>query len=419
MAGDPRAPGASPTFRTRTPAMPFRTLDNLDVAGKRVLLRADLNVPVGAGKITDLTRIQRLSPTIRELAGRGAKVIVCSHFDRPKGKRVPELSLAPMAAALAEVLGQRVRFVEDCIGVAAQQSVERMAPGDVLVLENTRYHAAEEKNDPAFAAELAKLADIYVNDAFSAAHRAHASTEGVAHLLPAYAGRLMQAELDALDAALGNPVRPVAAVVGGAKVSTKLELLGNLLSRVDVLAIGGAMANTFLAARGVAVGKSLQEAEMHDTARSILAQAKARGCEIVLPVDAVVAAELKPNAAARTVEIENVPADAMILDVGPETVADLTGRLGKLKTLVWNGPLGAFETPPFDTATTAFARAVAAATQAGALRSVAGGGDTVSALRHAGVLEQMSYVSTAGGAFLEWLEGKTLPGVAALAAPQA
>ena len=394
--------------------MSFRTLDNLDVAGKRVLLRADLNVPVRDGKITDLTRIERLSPTIRELAANGAKVIVCSHFDRPKGKRVPEMSLGPMAAALGEVLGQRVRFAEDCIGVAAQQAVERMARGDVLVLENTRYHAEEEKNDPTFAAELAKLADIYVNDAFSAAHRAHASTEGVAHLLPAYAGRLMQAELEALDAALGNPVRPVAAIVGGAKVSTKLELLGNLLSKVDVLVIGGAMANTFLAAQGVAVGKSLQEAELHDTARSILAQAKGGRCEIVLPVDAVVATEFKPNVPTPTVGINDVPADAMILDVGPATVADLAGRLATLKTLVWNGPLGAFETPPFDAATTAIARAVAATTQSGALRSVAGGGDTVSALRHAGVLDKMSYVSSAGGAFLEWLEGKTLPGVAAL-----
>jgi phosphoglycerate kinase len=394
--------------------MPFRTLDNVDVAGKRVLLRADLNVPVRDGKISDLTRLERLSPTIRELAGKGAKVILCSHFDRPKGKRVPEMSLGPVAAALGEVLGQRVRFVEDCVGVAAQQAVERMARGDVLVLENTRFHAAEEKNDPAFAAQLATLADIYVNDAFSAAHRAHASTEGVAHLLPAYAGRLMQAELDALESALHTPVRPVAAIVGGAKVSTKLELLGNLLAKVDVLVIGGAMANTFLAAQGVAVGKSLQEAELHHTARSILAQAKTGGCEIVLPVDAVVATEFKPNVPTRTVGINDVPVDAMILDVGPATVADLIGRVGKLKTLVWNGPLGAFETPPFDAATTAVARAVAAATQAGTLRSVAGGGDTVSALRHAGVLDNMSYVSTAGGAFLEWLEGKTLPGVAAL-----
>ena len=395
--------------------MSFRTIDNIDVAGKRVLLRADLNVPVRDGKITDLTRIERLSPTIRELAGKGAKVIVCSHFDRPRGKRVPEMSLGPVARALGEVLGQQVRFAEDCIGIAAEQAVERMARGDVLVLENTRYHAAEEKNDPAFAAALAKLGDLYVNDAFSAAHRAHASTEGVAHLLPAYAGRLMQAELEALDAALGNPIRPVAAVVGGAKISTKLELLGNLLSKVDLLVIGGAMANTFLAAQGVNVGKSLQESELHDTARRILEPAKMGGCQVVLPLDAVVATELKPNVATRTVGINDVPVDAMILDVGPATVAALTARLGTLKTLVWNGPLGAFETPPFDAGTTAFARAVAAATQAGKLRSVAGGGDTVSALRHAGALEQISYVSTAGGAFLEWLEGKTLPGVAALA----
>jgi phosphoglycerate kinase len=394
--------------------MPFRTLDNLDVAGKRVLLRADLNVPVRDGKISDLTRIERLSPTIRELADKGAKVIVCSHFDRPKGKRVPEMSLGPVAAALGEVLGRRVRFAEDCVGIAAEQAVERMAKGDVLVLENTRYHAEEEKNDKAFAAALAKLADLYVNDAFSAAHRAHASTEGVAHLLPAYAGRLMQAELEALEAALGNPVRPVMAIVGGAKVSTKLELLGNLISRVDVLVIGGAMANTFLAAQGVSVGKSLQEAEMHDTARRILEPAKMGGCQVILPTDAMVATEFKANAATRVVGINDVPADAMILDVGPATVATLTARLGAMKTLVWNGPLGAFETPPFDAATTALARAVADATQQGGLRSVAGGGDTVSALRHAGVLDKMSYVSTAGGAFLEWLEGKTLPGVAAL-----
>lgn len=392
----------------------FRTLDNLDVAGKSVLLRADLNVPVREGKITDLTRLERLTPTIRELAGKGAKVIVCSHFDRPKGKRVPEMSLAPVAAALGEVLGQRVRFAEDCIGLPAQQATERMSRGEVLVLENTRYHAEEEKNDPGFAAELAKLADIYVNDAFSAAHRAHASTEGVAHLLPAYAGRLMQAELEALDAALGNPVRPVAAVVGGAKVSTKLDLLGNLVGKVNVLVIGGAMANTFLAAQGIAVGKSLQEAEMHGTARDILARAKSAGCEVFLPKDAVVANELKAGVASRTVALNSVPGDAMILDVGRETVAALTQHLSSLKTLVWNGPLGAFEIPPFDAATTTFAKAVAAATEKGVLRSAAGGGDTVSALRHAGVLDKMSYVSTAGGAFLEWLEGKTLPGVAAL-----
>lgn len=394
--------------------MPFRTLDNLDVAGKRVLLRADLNVPVRDGKISDLTRIERLSPTIKELSDKGAKVIVCSHFDRPKGKRVPEMSLAPMADALEHVLGRRVRFVEDCVGVAAEQAVELLGRGDVLVLENTRFHAGEEKNDLAFAAELAKLGDIFVNDAFSAAHRAHASTEGVAHLLPSYAGRLMQAELEALDAALGNPARPVAAIVGGSKVSTKLELLGNLVGKVDVLVIGGAMANTFLAAQGVGVGKSLQEADMHATALDILAKAKAAGCRIVLPTDAVVAREFKANPPTQTVPVEAVPADTMILDVGPASVGALIAQLPSLKTLVWNGPLGAFETPPFDASTVALAHAVAKATQDAGLRSVAGGGDTVSALRHAGVIDRLSYVSSAGGAFLEWLEGKTLPGVAAL-----
>jgi phosphoglycerate kinase len=394
--------------------MAFKTLDNLDVAGKTVLMRADLNVPMHDGKISDLTRIERLSPTIRELSGNGARVVVCSHFDRPKGKRVPAMSLAPMAVALGQVLGRQVRFAEDCIGVAAEQAVERMADGDVLVLENTRFHAGEEKNDPAFAAALAGLADIFVNDAFSTAHRAHASTEGVAHLLPSYAGRLMQAELEALDAALGNPVRPVAAVVGGSKVSTKLELLGNLVGRVNLLVIGGAMANTFLSAQGIGVGKSLQEAEMHEMAITILAQAKAAGCEVMLPTDAVVATEFRPNPPTQTVPIDAVPADSMILDVGPVSGAALVARLGSLRTLVWNGPLGAFETPPFDAATVAVAKAVAAMTASGSLRSVAGGGDTVSALRHAGVLDQMSYVSTAGGAFLEWMEGKVLPGVAAL-----
>ena len=394
--------------------MSFRKLDNVDVAGKRVLLRADLNVPVRDGKITDLTRIERLSPTIRELSEKGAKVIVCSHFDRPKGKRVPEMSLAPMAVALGEVLGRKVRFVEDCTGPAAEQAVELLSPGDILVLENTRFYAGEEKNDPAFAAALAKLADIFVNDAFSAAHRAHASTEGVAHLLPSYAGRLMQAELEALDAALGTPVRPVAAIVGGAKVSTKLELLGNLVGKVDILIIGGAMANTFLSAEGKGVGKSLQEAEMHAMALDIVTKAKAAGCRIILPTDVVVARELKPNVPTDVVSVDAVPADAMILDVGPVSVNALVGLLPTLKTLIWNGPLGAFETPPFDAATTALAHAVAEVTRTGALRSVAGGGDTVSALRHAGVLEKMSYVSSAGGAFLEWMEGKTLPGVAAL-----
>ena len=394
--------------------MTFRTLDALDAAGRRVLLRADLNVPVRDGKISDLTRIERLSPTIEELAAKGAKVIVCSHFDRPKGKRVPEMSLKPMAGALSRVLGRPVAFADDCIGPTAEAAVARMANGDVLVLENTRYHAAEEKNDAPFAAALAKLADVFVNDAFSAAHRAHASTEGVAHLLPAYAGRLMQAELEALDAALGTPQRPVAAIVGGAKVSTKLELLGNLAGKVNVLIIGGAMANTFLAAQGKTVGKSLQEAEMHETARDILRQAAAAGCEIILPTDAVVATEFRANPPVQTVSVDSVPANSMILDTGPASTAALIGRLPTFKTLVWNGPLGAFETPPFDTATMALAHAVAGATDRGALRSVAGGGDTVSALRQAGVIERLSYVSSAGGAFLEWLEGKTLPGVAAL-----
>jgi len=396
--------------------MPVRTLDGLAVAGKRVLLRADLNVPVRDGKITDLTRIERLSPTITELSGKGAKVIVCSHFDRPKGKVVPSMSLRPVADALGHVLGRPVAFAEDCIGPAAEAAVAALPDGGVLVLENTRFHAGEEKNDPALARGLAALADIYVNDAFSAAHRAHASTEGVAHLLPHYAGRLMEAELTALDKALGNPQRPVAAIVGGAKVSTKLELLGNLMRKVDVLVIGGAMANTFLAAQGLAVGKSLQESEMHDTAREILAKATAANCTIALPKDAVTAKEFAANPPTLTVDVNAVPADAMILDVGPQSVADLTARLGELKTLVWNGPLGAFETPPFDAATVALAKAVADATQAGCLTSVAGGGDTVAALHHAGVAEKMTYVSTAGGAFLEWLEGKTLPGVAALEA---
>ena len=395
---------------------PFRTLDGVQVAGQRVLLRADLNVPVRDGKITDLTRIERLCPTIRELSEKGARVIVCSHFDRPKGKRVPEMSLAPVAVALGQVLGRKVRFAEDCVGIPAEQAVIALQDGDVAVLENTRFHAGEEKNDPEFAAALGKLGDLFVSDAFSAAHRAHASTEGVAHLLPSYAGRLMQAELEALGKALDHPQRPIAAIVGGAKVSTKLELLGNLVTKVDVLIVGGAMANTFLAAQGVAVGKSLEEAGMHDEARDILSRAKQAGCEVLLPVDAVVAGELKAGVPTQTVAVGAVPADAMILDVGPATVQAVKERLARVKTLVWNGPVGAFETPPFGAATNAIAQAVAYATGGGVLMSVAGGGDLVSALRHAGVLAKMSYVSTAGGAFLEWLEGKTLPGVAALGA---
>jgi len=394
--------------------MPVRTLDGVAVRGRRVLLRADLNVPVRDGRITDLTRIERLTPTIRELADAGARVIVCSHFERPKGKRVPEMSLRPVAAALADVLGRPVAFAEDCVGPEVEEAVAKLADGGVLVLENTRFHPGEEKNDPDFARRLASLADLYVNDAFSAAHRGHASTEGVAHLLPSYAGRLMQQELEALDAALGSPARPVCAVVGGSKVSTKLELLGNLVKRVDVLVIGGAMANTFLAAEGAEIGRSLQEADMHATARDILAEAGRAGCEVVLPADAVVAREFKPNPATEIVPARQIPADAMMLDVGPATVESLRERLPDIRTLVWNGPLGAFETPPFDKATVALAHAVGDATARGALRSVAGGGDTVSALRQAGETDRMTYVSSAGGAFLEWLEGKTLPGVAAL-----
>ena len=394
-----------------------RTLDGVAVAGKRVLVRADLNVPMRDGRITDLTRIERLSPTIRELAEGGARVVVFSHFDRPKGVRVPHMSLAPMASALAAVLGRPVAFAEDSIGPVAQAAVAALADGGVLLLENTRYHPGEESNDPVLAGAFAALADIFVHDAFSAAHRAHASTEGVGRLLPSHAGRLMQAELEALDAALGNPVRPVAAIVGGSKVSTKLELLGNLVGKVDVLVIGGAMANTFLAAQGIDVGRSLQEADMHATAQAILERAKAAGCTILLPQDAVVAEAFRANPPTQTVPVTAIPAAAMMLDVGPATVADLLARLPGWRTLVWNGPLGAFETPPFEAATMALARAVAAATVAGQLRSVAGGGDTVAALKQAGVMAQLSYVSAAGGAFLEWLEGKTLPGVAILMDP--
>ena len=394
--------------------MAFRTLDGVDLTGKRVLLRADLNVPMHGGVISDTTRLERLVPTIHELMDGGAKVIVCSHFERPKGQRVPSMSLRPVAEALGVVLARPVAFADDCIGPAAEQAVARLPAGEVLVLENTRFHSGEEKNDPAMAQQLAALADLYVNDAFSAAHRAHASTEGVARLLPSYAGRLMQQELEALDAALGNPIRPVCAVVGGSKVSTKLELLGNLVGKVDMLVIGGAMANTFLAAQGAEVGRSLQEADMHETARAILQRASAAGCDIVLPTDAVVAREFKAHAATETVPARAIPADAMMLDVGPETVRALCAKLSSLRTIVWNGPLGAFETQPFDRATNDLAHAVGDATAAGALRSVAGGGDTVSALKGAGEVERMTYVSSAGGAFLEWLEGKTLPGVKAL-----
>jgi phosphoglycerate kinase len=394
--------------------MAFRTLDQLNASGKRVLLRADLNVPVKDAVVSDRTRLERLFPTIRELSDHGARVVICSHFGRPKGKFAADMSLRPVAAALQEVLGRTVRFSDSCVGPIAEQAVSDLRNGEILVLENTRFDPREEKNDPTMAKQLAALADAFVNDAFSAAHRAHASTEGVAHLLPSYAGRLMQAELEGLDAVLGHPKHPVAAVIGGAKVSSKLALLGNLIGSVDVLVLGGAMANTFLAAQGVAVGISLQEPDMHETARGMLARAAQCGCEVILPRDAVVADRLEAGVAVQSVAIGEVPANAMILDVGPASTEALVSRLAGWRSLVWNGPLGAFETPPFDAATTAFARAAARATQAGQLISVAGGGDTVSALHRAGVAERLSYVSTAGGAFLEWLEGRILPGVAAL-----
>ncbi|WP_122040365.1 phosphoglycerate kinase [Asaia bogorensis] len=392
----------------------FHTLDDLSPEGKRVLLRADLNVPVRDGAITDTTRIDRVIPTICELADKGARVIILSHFDRPKGQVVPSMSLAPVAEMLESKIQHKVHFVSDCVGPKAEEAVANLKDGEVCVLENTRFHAGEEKNDPAFTDMLARLGDVYVNDAFSAAHRAHASTEGLAHHLPAYAGRLMEAELNALTAALELPERPVGALVGGAKISTKLDLIGNVLGKVDVLFIGGAMANTFLAAQGVAVGKSLQEADMHETARKIMAQANDGKCEIILPVDAVIAREFREGAPSEVCDIHAVPADAMILDAGPQTIALINAKLEGLKTLVWNGPLGAFEIKPFDTATVSVARKAAELTKAGKLKTIAGGGDTVSALRHAGAADQMSYVSTAGGAFLEWLEGKLLPGIAVL-----
>jgi phosphoglycerate kinase len=388
----------------------FRTLDQAEVAGKRALVRVDLNVPMENGKVADVTRIERTAPTIREIAGKGGKAILLSHFGRPKG-RDPKQSLKPVAAALADAIGRPVAFAEDCVGEPAKTAVARLKPGDVLLLENTRFHAGEENNDPAFVAELAALGDIYVNDGFSVAHRAHASTEGLAHKLPAYAGRSMQAELDALERALEAPQRPVAAIVGGAKVSTKLDLLGNLLAKVDVLIIGGGMANTFLAAQGKPVGKSLAEHELAGTARDILAKAATAGREIVLPVDAVVAQKFAANAPSRVVGVDGIGPDDMILDIGPRSIEHVVSVLARVKTLVWNGPFGAFELEPFDNGTVEVAEAAAELTAAGKLVTVAGGGDTVAALNAAGVTPRFTYVSTAGGAFLEWLEGKTLPGV--------
>jgi phosphoglycerate kinase len=394
----------------------FRTLDDAGVAGKRVLVRVDLNLPMENGKVTDATRIDRILPTIREIAGKGGKVILLAHFGRPKGGPDEANSLEPIAPVLAQHLGKPVAFASDCIGEPAKAAIAKMRDGDVLLLENTRFHKGEEKNDPAFVDALAELGDIFVNDAFSAAHRAHASTEGLAHKLPAYAGRTMQAELEALGKALDNPVRPVMAVVGGAKISTKLELIGNLMNKVDILAIGGAMANTFLAAGGKEIGKSLCEKDLLDTARAILKEAAAGSCRIVLPVDAAVAREFKANAPSKVVDVEHVGQSEMILDIGPKTIDAVERLLTEVKTLVWNGPFGAFELQPFDKGTVDLAQAAARLTRDGALLSVAGGGDTVAALNHAGVADAFTYVSTAGGAFLEWLEGKTLPGVAALRA---
>ena len=391
----------------------FRTLDRVDLKGKRILLRVDLNVPVENGVVTDATRIERAAPAITELAGKGGKVILLSHFGRPKG-RDPKYSLKPVAAEVARIIKRPVRFADDCIGEPAEGVVAAMKPGDIVCLENTRFHPGEEKNDPAFVAELAKIGDIWVNDAFSAAHRAHASTEGLGHKLPAYAGRTMQAELEALSQALDHPQRPLAAIVGGAKISTKLDLLGNLLDKVNILIIGGAMANTFLLAQGKGVGKSLVEADLVATAREIMAKAKATKREIVLPIDAVVAQKFEARAPSRVVDVDKADGADMILDIGPRSVEQVVSVLARSKTLVWNGPFGAFEMEPFDNGTVEVAEAAAELSEAGELVSVAGGGDTVAALNVAGVADRLTYVSTAGGAFLEWLEGKALPGVEVL-----
>lgn len=393
----------------------FKTLDDMgEISGKAVLVREDLNVPMKDDLVTDDTRLRAAVPTVNELSDRGAKVLILAHFGRPKGLVNPDMSLAQTVSALSSVLGRPVTFIPDCQGEEAKAAIARLGNGDIALLENTRFHAGEEKNDPVLIEAMAALGDLYVNDAFSAAHRAHVSTEGLAHKLPAFAGRAMEAELDALQKALGQPEHPVAAVVGGAKVSTKLDVLKHLVSKVDHLIIGGGMANTFLAARGVDVGKSLCEHDLTGTAEEILEVADAANCTIHLPYDVVVAKEFAPNPPTRTVNVHEVAADEMILDVGPAAVEALSDVLKTCKTLVWNGPLGAFETPPFDTATVALAKTAAALTKEGSLVSVAGGGDTVAALNHAGVAEDFSFVSTAGGAFLEWMEGKELPGVKAL-----
>ncbi|QYF86016.1 phosphoglycerate kinase [Brevundimonas sp. PAMC22021] len=398
--------------------MTFRTLDDAtDLAGKTALVRVDFNVPMEGGKVTDDTRLRVALPTIERLRNAGAKVALLAHFDRPKGDRVPSMSLKPVVDDLERLLGAPVRFAEDCVGDEARAVIADLDAGGVALLENVRFHKGEEKNDPAFAQQLAALGDLYVNDAFSAAHRAHASTEGLARLLPAYAGESMRRELEALDKALGSPIKPVLGIVGGSKVSTKLDLLKNLVGKLDQLAIGGGMANTFLYAQGVDIGGSLAEKDMADTAREIMAEAEAKGCELLLPVDVVVATEVRPGVDARAVKVgDALSADDKILDAGPETVARLTAAMDAARTLIWNGPLGVFEVPPFDAATVAAAKHAAELAKAGKLTAVAGGGDTVAALNHAGVANDMTFVSTAGGAFLEWMEGKPLPGVEALRA---
>ena len=394
--------------------MAFRTLDDVDAKGRRALVRVDFNVPVEDGKVSDDTRLRAALPTIRDLRAKGAKVILLSHFDRPKGKRVPSMSLGFLVEPLAALVGAPVAFADDCVGEDAIKAVAALKDGDVLLLENLRFHAGEEANDPAFARALAGLGDLYVNDAFSAAHRAHASTEGLAHLLPAYAGRSMQRELEHLEKALGSPERPVMGIVGGAKVSTKLDLLNNLVGKLQVLAIGGGMANTFRFAQGYDIGASLCEKEMADTAREILDKAKSGGCHILLPTDVVVAEKLEPGAPHRIADIGKIGAQEKIFDVGPNTLAQILDAMDTCRTLVWNGPLGVFEVPPFDKGTIDSARHAAELAKAGKLIAVAGGGDTVAALNAAGVTSDFTFVSTAGGAFLEWMEGKTLPGVAAL-----
>ena len=395
--------------------MTFKTLDDANLSDKRVLVRVDVNVPMNGGHVTDDTRLRAAKPTIDKLRAAGAKVVLLAHFDRPKGKRVPEMSLAPIAPALAKVLGAPVAFADDCVGEVAKAAVEALKSGDVLLLENVRFHAGEEKNDADFAKALAANGDAYVNDAFSAAHRAHASTEGLARLLPAYAGEGMRRELDALDAALGAPKRPVLGIVGGSKVSTKLDLLNNLVTKLDRLAIGGGMANTFLAAQGVDVGASLCEHDLADTAREIMASAQKAGCELLLPIDVVTAEKVEPNAAFNVRDLNAIQATDRILDAGPKTTARLIAAMDASTTLIWNGPLGVFEVPPFDAATVSAARHAASLAKAGKLVAVAGGGDTVAALNAAGCTDDFTFVSTAGGAFLEWMEGKELPGVAALA----